>query len=83
MIKKTISMMIMVAVVFGTMLTVSAQDNNKSYKMWEDMMFTPDNAHLKVLSENIRKHNQKYHKSGVYKATVYNIVTGPNAGKII
>jgi hypothetical protein len=83
MFKKSISFMIMVAIVFGTMFPVTAQDNDKSYQMWEDMMFTPDNAHLKVLGENMRKHNQKYHKDGAYKATVYNITTGPNAGKIV
>ena len=83
MIKKSISLLTMVAIVFGAMLSVYGQDDSKSYKMWEDMMFTPDNAHLKLLETNMRKHNQTYHKDGTYKATVYNIVTGPNAGKII
>ena len=83
MIKKTISFLTMVALVFGTVFTVNAQDDDSSYEMWEDIMLTPDNTNLKVLQDNIRKHNQTYHKTGPHKATVYNITTGPNAGKII
>ena len=73
----------MVAIVFGTMITVKAQDESKDYKMWEDIMLTPDNTKLKVLQENMRKHNMTYHKEGPSKATVYNISSGPNAGNII
>ena len=82
MIKKCNSLLLIVAIVFGTMLTVKAQDDS-SYEMWEDIMLTPDNTKLKVLAENMRKHNQTYHAAGPHKATVYNITTGPNAGKII
>jgi hypothetical protein len=82
MFKKSILFISMVAIVFGSIFTMTAQ-NDESYEMWEDIMITPDNAKLKILGENIRKHNQKYHKEGPYKATVYNITTGPNAGKII
>ncbi len=83
MIKKSISLMTMVAMVFGTMVTVNAQDDSKDYSMWESIMLTPDNTKLKVLSDNMRKHNQTYHKEGPYKATVYGIGSGPNAGKIV
>ena len=83
MIKKSISLLTMVAIIFGTMITVNAQDDSKSYEMWEDIMFTPDNTKLKILEANMRKHNQTYHKSGPHKATVYNIVSGPNAGNIV
>ncbi|MBE9490541.1 MAG: hypothetical protein IMY67_09635 [Bacteroidetes bacterium] len=82
MIKKCNSLLMMVAIVFGTMLTVNAQDDS-SYEMWEDIMLTPDNTKLKVLEVNMRKHNQTYHNAGPHKATVYNITSGPNAGKII
>jgi hypothetical protein len=82
MIKKCSSLLIMVAIVFGAMSTVKAQDNS-SYQMWESITLTPDNSKLKVLAENMRKHNQTYHKSGAHKATVFNITTGPNAGKIV
>jgi hypothetical protein len=63
--------------------TAFSQDDDKSYEMWEDIMLTPDNTNLKVLGDNMRKHNQTYHNQGAHKATVYNISTGPNAGKII
>lgn len=81
MIKRTISCMLLLAVVFGTTLTIQAQE--KSYVMWESITLTPDNTKLKVLSENMRKHNMTYHSEGPYKAYVYNITTGPNIGKIV
>jgi hypothetical protein len=83
MFKKSISFITMVAIVFGAVFTLTAQEDDKSYEMWEDIMLTPDKTKLKVLSENMRKHNEKYHKEGPHKATVYNITTGPNADKII
>lgn len=82
MIKKTISVMAVIAMVFNAVVTVSAQED-KSYTMWETIMLTPDNTKLKILSENMRKHNAKYHKEAPYNAIVYNIVSGPNSGKII
>jgi len=83
MIKRSISLLMMVALVFGAMTTIQAQESSAKYKMWENIMLTPDYTKLKVLGENMRKHNQKYHKDGPYEATVYNIATGPNVGKII
>ncbi len=82
MIKKTISLFMMVTIVFGAMLTVNAQDNS-SYNMWESIILTPDNTKLKALGEALAKHNKAYHKTGVYEAKVYNIASGPNAGKIV
>ena len=73
----------MVALVLGTMLTVSAQDDSSSYNMWEDITITPDYTKLKVFGENMRKHNQTYHPEGTYKAFVFDIVTGPNTGKLV
>ena len=74
--------LMMLAIVFTFSTTVNAQES-EDYEMWEDIMITPDNTNLKVLEQNMRKHNQTYHKDGPHKATVYNITTGPNAGKII
>jgi hypothetical protein len=82
MIKKIKSLLLTGAIVFGAMFTVNAQDDS-SYQMWESITLTPDNSKLKVLAENMRKHNQTYHKSGVHKATVFSITTGPNTGKIV
>ena len=83
MIKRSISLLMMVALVFGAMTTTQAQESSAKYKMWENIMLTPDYTKLKVFGENMRKHNQKYHKDGPYEATVYNIATGPNVGKMI
>ena len=74
--------MTLVCMVFGTVFTMSAQED-KSYMMWESIMLTPDYTNLKVLGDNMRAHNAKYHAEGPYDATVYNINTGPNSGKII
>lgn len=83
MIKKIYLFLMMVALVLGTMLTVSAQDDSSSYNMWEDITITPDYTKLKVFGENMRKHNQTYHPEGTYKAFVFDIVTGPNTGKLV
>jgi len=68
MIKKTMSSLLMVAIVFGAVLTLKAQE--KDYTMWESITLTPDNTKLKTLAENMRKHNQTYHKEGPYEAYV-------------
>ena len=83
MINKSILSILMVAIMFGTTIIMNAQEDSDDYKMWEDVMLTPDNTKLKVLGENMRKHNQTYHADGPYRAVVYNIASGPNAGNII
>ncbi len=82
MIKKAITLLMIFTMVFGTMSTVNAQDDD-SYVMYESMMLTPDNTKLKALGDAMSKHNKAYHQDGPHKATVYNIVTGPNIGKMI
>ena len=82
MIKKSI-LLLCVSIIFGAVFTASAQEDSNDYEMWEDIMLTPDNAKLKILGENMRKHNATYHKDGPYRAVVYNIASGPNAGNII
>ena len=82
MIKKSISFIVMVFIVCGTLMTATAQED-KSYSMWEDIMLTPDNTQLKTLQANMAAHNKKYHKKAPFTSQVYNIVSGPNAGNII
>ncbi|HLV15428.1 MAG TPA: hypothetical protein VKY41_09625 [Xanthomarina sp.] len=72
----------MLVMVLGISLQINAQDK-EDYTMWETLMFTPDYTNLKVLGENMKKHNALYHNTGPYKATVYNISTGPNSGNMI
>jgi hypothetical protein len=79
--KTSISYLLIAALFLSTIATVTAQDAEDP--MWETIMIVPDNTKLKVLEENMRKHNQKYHKEGPYKSTVYAISTGPNMGKLV
>ena len=82
MIKKSISVMTVIAMVFAAALTVNAQED-KSYTMWQSVMLTPDNSNLKALGDSMRAHNMKYHQEGPYRATVFMITTGPNAGNLV
>ncbi|WP_412985983.1 hypothetical protein [Pontimicrobium sp. IMCC45349] len=82
MFKKVFASVLMLVMVFGVSVTLNAQED-KDYQMWESIMLTPDNTKLKILADNMRKHNEKYHSEDPYKATVYNISSGPNSGKII
>ena len=83
MIKKINSLLLMVAMVIGTMFTANAQDDPSPYSMWENVTITPNNATLKVLGENMRTHNQTYHPEGTYQATVFNVASGPDIGKLV
>lgn len=80
--KNFISVLATVFIIFGTISKVNAQETEDD-PMWETIMLVPDNTKLKVLGENMRKHNQKYHKEGAYKSTVYSITTGPHTGKLV
>lgn len=83
MIKKSISQFLVVLIVIGASFTMNAQEDSKDYVMFESVMLTPDYTKLKVLGENMRAHNAKYHKDGPYDAVVYNISTGPNSGSMV
>lgn len=82
MFKKSIASLLMLAMVFTFSTSVNAQES-EDYAMWQNIMITPDYKNLKTLQENMRKHNETFHKDAPYSATVYNITTGPNAGNII
>ena len=83
MFKKTLSFTLLVAMLFGAISIVEAQEGPMADPIWESIMLTPDNTKLKVLGENMRKHNQKYHSEGPYSVSVYNISSGPNSGKLV
>ncbi|OIQ30786.1 MAG: hypothetical protein BM564_00830 [Bacteroidetes bacterium MedPE-SWsnd-G2] len=81
MIKRSLIFILGIMLFCGITPEMSAQDND--YVMFETIVLTPDYKNLKTLSENMRNHNKKYHSEGVYNATVFNIASGPNSGKII
>lgn len=67
----------------GGLAPLQSQEASTANPMWETILLTPDNTKLKVLAENMRQHNQKFHKEGSFNATVYTIASGPHTGKII
>ena len=81
--KKTFVFLVALLFLHGIFVPVQAQEDNEDYAMWETIMLTPDNTKLKLLGENLRNHNQKYHGEGPYSASIYNIVSGPHTGKMI
>lgn len=80
--KKLFTLLLMTAFIMGGTSEVLAQDDSFT-PMWESFYITPDNTKLKELGEAMAKHNKKYHKEGPYQATVFNVVSGPNMGKMI
>ena len=82
MIKKLLSSFILLLLILGPATILTAQEDS-SYAMWESFYITPDKTKLKALGEAMAKHNKKYHNEGPHMAAVYNVVTGPNTGKLI
>ncbi len=80
--KKVLTFFMMTLFILGPVSILKAQEE-PSYAMWESMYITPDNTKLKALGEAMSKHNKKYHKDGAYSATVFNVVSGPNVGKLV
>ena len=82
MFKNLIASLLMLFMFVSISFDAKAQ-SPEPYSMWESIMLTPDYKELKTLQANMRAHNKKYHNKAPYDAQVYNISTGPNAGKII
>jgi len=79
--KKVLTFFMLTLFILGPISILQGQEE-ASYALWESMYITPDNTKLKDLGEAMSKNNKKYHKEGPYMATVYNVVTGPNMGKL-
>jgi len=82
MLKKVLITLALGLFILSPLTSLNAQEA-EAYSMWESFYLTPDNTKLKALGEAMAKHNKKYHSEGPYQAAVYNVVTGPNMGKII
>ncbi len=82
MFKKLCASILMLFIIASISFDANAQAK-EPYSMWESVMLTPDYTQLKTLQANMSAHNKKYHRKAPYIAQVYNISTGPNAGKII
>ncbi|MDQ7048152.1 MAG: hypothetical protein Q9M92_00885 [Enterobacterales bacterium] len=57
-------------------------EEKKEYQQYESILITPDYKNLSKLSDNMAKHNKKYHAKGAYQARVYNVVAGADIGKL-
>ena len=65
--------------------TLYAQDaEKKDYVMFETIILTPDGDNPAAFMKAMKAHNQKYHgEDNAYNATVWNISSGPNVGKLV
>lgn len=60
-----------------------AQEEDKKTVLFESIILDPDLGSLSDLADAMAAHNKKYHPEGAHQASVYRVVTGPNAGKLI
>ena len=61
-----------------------AQDEESKSIMFESIIIEADFENGAALRTNMANHNKKYHgEEGPHESMVYNISTGPNAGKIV
>ncbi|MDR9367028.1 MAG: hypothetical protein RI575_16960 [Balneolaceae bacterium] len=60
-----------------------AQDEEEQESvMYESVMLTPDLSSLEQLQEAMQEHNRTFHNTAPHSAFVFNITSGPNAGKL-
>lgn len=67
---------------FGFLFSAYAQEEDKSYEMFEIMYLKPRTDKLKELNEAMAKHNQAFHNEAPYTAHVWSINTGPHTGDL-
>lgn len=63
-----------------TFTTLNAQEAKTDYRMAEVTYMMPKTGMEKAFEDAVKKHNEKYHKEGPYKATLDYILTGKEAG---
>jgi len=68
----------------SVMLTVivSLSYGQTDYMMFESIYLDPNMDQLKQLGDNMKSHNNKYHSQDPYRASVWNVLTGKNSGKL-
>ena len=79
--KTTTSFIVML--VFTLMLTtavVTAQEEKETYGMAEITYMLPKIGMERAFVEAVKAHNEKFHKEGVFKASLDNILTGKETG---
>ena len=77
---KTNFIVTLVFVVMTTTFTVNAQEEKESYGMAEITYMLPKIGMEKAFEGAVKAHNEKYHKEGVFKASLDQILTGKETG---
>jgi len=65
------------------LVPVLAFGQSSDYSMFENFYLTPKAGHADDLAKAMSSHNKMYHPAGDYSAQVYNVLNGPNAGKMM
>jgi hypothetical protein len=61
-------------------VSLHAQEENKSYRMYDFVYIKPDYQHIEDLSKAMAKHNREYHNEGPYRARIWAVQTGEYTG---
>ncbi|REE82336.1 hypothetical protein BX611_1883 [Lutibacter oceani] len=70
----------LVFVLMVTTFTVNAQEEKESYGMAEITYMLPKIGMEKAFEDAVKAHNEKFHKEGVFKASLDLILTGKETG---
>jgi hypothetical protein len=62
---------------------LTAQEGAPANNMYEALMITPQKNKIMEFRANINAHNEKYHNEGAYSVNMYQIIGGPNNGKVM
>jgi hypothetical protein len=77
---KTNFIVTLVFAIMVTTFTVNAQEEKESYGMAEITYMLPKIGMEKAFEGAVKAHNEKYHKEGVFKASLDLILTGEETG---
>ena len=77
---KTFFLTMLLLLVMLTASTANAQEEKETYGMAEITYMLPKIGMEKAFEDSVKAHNDKYHKEGVFKASLDNIITGKETG---
>ncbi len=71
------------AILLAIPIALAAQDDDKSYTMFQTIYLDGDNTRTNELGEGLKAHNKKYHNKAPHEAVVFAVTTGPRAGDLV
>ena len=71
------------AILLAIPFALTAQDDDKSYTMYQTIYLDGDNTKTNELGEGLKAHNKKYHNTAPHEAVVFSVNTGPRAGDLV